>query len=204
MYKHVMYDIETLGKHADCVILSIGARAFDLDSPDGLGLGPSIHMVLNVDDQVDRGIDLSVVKWWMNQSEAARKSVSGEGLKKQDAEKLLNTLWEQATPGRFKNFAWSRGANFDLPILNHWWRETLGHKHEPWHFRNARCVRTIEALIDKELWKVFDEAPIPESITWYSKQDGVNKHNAEYDATKQAWMMFQSLRYLRNRGVECA
>jgi len=62
--QHVMIDIETLGLHANCVILTIGAIQFDLESGN---IGESFSRTVDIDDQVKRGRTISgdTLKWWL-------------------------------------------------------------------------------------------------------------------------------------------
>src|SRR3982751_4177087 len=48
---NVMIDLETLGRRAGCVVLSIGAVGFD-----GKTLGAEFYTVLNVRNQLDHGL----------------------------------------------------------------------------------------------------------------------------------------------------
>lgn len=160
--KHVMIDLETLGTTADAVIMSIGAVKFDLESDgmDDAGFYASISIDSNLD--LDRVIQEDTLVWWTQQSEAARAVFTEP---KQSLGDALASLVEWL--GHNKRCVWSNGASFDIPMLEHAYRQ-LGWE-APWEFRNSRCVRTYKSLP----WA--DRVPKP-----------VNDHNALRDAVNQA------------------
>jgi len=68
-------DYETLGLRSDCVVLSVGLAAFDIEKyePDILQFRPnSMYTNIQRAGQQHRSIDPSTEKWWEGQSEAAR------------------------------------------------------------------------------------------------------------------------------------
>lgn len=141
--RHVMLDLETLGTTADAVILSIGAVKFDLETGviDDAGFYASVSVESNLDK--GRRIDEDTLIWWFNQSKGAQevfhepKIVLGEAL-----ESLSE--WFEPNPNLKEYYVWSNGADFDLPMLAHAYRQ-----HDwlpPWQFYNSRCFRTYRAL----------------------------------------------------------
>jgi hypothetical protein len=73
----VMVDIETLSTRLNAVVLSIGAVAFD---PYSDQIGHSFSIQLDPQEQMEKGrhVDINTIKWWMGQSEEAKKeSFSG-------------------------------------------------------------------------------------------------------------------------------
>lgn len=159
--KHVMLDLETLGTTADSVILSIGAVKFDLESDkfDDDGFYASVSVDSNMD--AGRRISEDTLIWWMGQSKEAQ-AVFHEP--KQTLEGALAGLIDWLVHN--KRHPWSNGADFDLPMLAHAYRQAG--MEAPWAFYNARCVRTYRGL------------PAAANMPKLS-----NSHNALLDATNQ-------------------
>ena len=163
--KDVMVDLETLGTTADAVIMSIGAVKFNVetDEIDDEGFYASI----SIDSNLDKGrrIDEETLIWWMGQS-AQAQAVFREP--KQDLAAALDDLaaWFGNDD---KLTVWSNGADFDIPMLAHAYRQ-----HDwltPWKFWNARCFRTWKGL------------PAARKVNY--EKVGV-AHNALSDAINQA------------------
>ena len=79
MNKHVMVDIETLGTACDAPILSIGAVAFDIESGE---ISSKFYRAVDPSSALERGrADGGTLRWWMGQSDSARKAAfSGNSL----------------------------------------------------------------------------------------------------------------------------
>lgn len=135
--KNVMVDLETLGLKSTAVVVSIGAVKFD-----ETGIGTKIDLHVNFQDQIDLGrtVDADAVQWWMNQSDAARKSTfNGSRLTTYKALAHFSKFFEGS------EFLWGNGASFDNAIL-----ESLYGTYNmktPWRFTRNRCYRTLAALI---------------------------------------------------------
>lgn len=138
----VMIDFETLGTVADSVILSIGAVKFDLNS-DAIEEN-GFYTVLSIDSQLAAGrvIDENTLRWWMGQSEDARR-VFSEPTVHLDAALADFHAWFD--PELFDKYSvWSNGADFDLPMIQHAF--IRGGYEMPWKFWNNRCFRTLKNL----------------------------------------------------------
>lgn len=159
--KNVMIDLETLGTAADAVVMSIGAVEFDLDGR----IGRTFYRSISIDSNLDAGrrVQEDTLIWWMKQSEEARKVFEEP---KTSLEGALLEL-SQWYPKDAK--AWSNGASFDSPILEHAYCQA--HMETPWYFWNTRCVRTYRDL------------PGADGIT---KVQAEVAHNALSDAIAQA------------------
>lgn len=177
--QHVMLDLETLATTADAAIMSIGAVKFDLESDaiDDAGFYASI----SVDSNLDKGrrIDEDTLIWWMGQDKAAQAVFTEP---KQPLGAVLEDL--SAWFDREDLFVWSCGADFDIPMLAHAYRQ-----HDwlpPWKFWNARCYRTMKALFPGQ-----------------KAHKGV-KHNALDDAISQARSLQAIYASLRGKGKVAA
>jgi len=133
---HVMLDIETLGVSPGCVILSLSAVEFDINTGE---LGESFNMGIDIKSCVDAGltIDPSTMKWWMEQSEQARRASFYAG----------NSL--EFVLGEFVNFmnsvgpacVWGNGVRFDVGILEGAYKAL--NRKMPIEPRMERDVRTL-------------------------------------------------------------
>jgi len=156
----VMLDLETLGTSAGCVILSIGAIPFDLSK--------KFYEKISVQDSLTRGFHRShdTVKWWDKQDPLAKEEAfSG----KFQAVTVLGAFSDYLRSFDDEIFLWGNGADFDLPILAHYY-DKLGMKR-PWKPYNGRCYRTL-----KNLYRESVPAPPFSGM----------KHSAIEDAVHQA------------------
>lgn len=140
----VMIDIETLGKSKNAVIISLGAVFFDIETGK---VGSSFYYTIKRESCEQYGLetDASTIKWWSEQSEAARVVLNC-----QDAEDLPQVLHDfagflsQYTPDGKHPVLWGNGPSFDNAILANAY-DKCGIK-QPWRFSNENCVRTIVTL----------------------------------------------------------
>lgn len=172
MTNNVMIDIETLNTSADAVIMSIGGVKFSFDEDYTETFYTSISIESNLRHQ--RTISESTLKWWMRQSEKA-KEVFFEP-KAELAEALQ--AFSKWLFNKYEGGVWSNGAAFDIPILEHAYRQL--DLSIPWHYYKVRCMRTYRNL------------PGAESIA--TPDYGV-AHNALDDAIQQV----NTLRLIHNK-----
>lgn len=173
-YKHVMIDLETLGKKAGCVIASIGAVRFDpragVQSSEKL-LEDSFKRVIALPESIEQGfhVDGSTIEWWMNQSKEAQLSTFGMDLKKHRPDTAVADL-----KGWFDrdDFIWGNGANFDIPILEAYFDHFI--MNYPWRYTKVRCFRTVKALLP------FNEVSVPNNPI---------KHDCLTDSVYQAQVL---------------
>ena len=85
-FTDLMIDLETLGTTPETPVISIGAVFFN---PETKKLGPTFYLPLAVDEQISRGRKPTgaTLKWWMQQSNAAKKVFNEDA---QPVEKALN------------------------------------------------------------------------------------------------------------------
>lgn len=145
---HMMIDLETMGTAANAVIAQIGYTIFKQDG------AICFQNQINVDIQscVRCGLqfDGDTIKWWMHQSDDARKSLFEPApVSLGTALGTLEAAYKQYTPIR----VWAYPASFDLAILEYAYR-AIGFK-TPWHYREIRDARTLiaQALTQDELTK---------------------------------------------------
>jgi hypothetical protein len=166
LYDNVMVDLETLGTQADAAILSIGAVRFTLagDIDD-----KCFYMACTLDSQ-QRHVSHDTLAWWMGQSAEAKKVFDDPN--RVALVTALEDLYVFFGPS-YMGRVWSNGADFDIPILTHAYRQ-MGFDTQPWKFYNSRCFRTM-----KEEYKGCPKPPF----------EGV-QHNALTDAIHQTkWLL---------------
>lgn len=136
--KDLMIDLETLGTDPSCPVISLGAVFFDVDTRQ---LGPSFYMALDVGEQMNYGRlpSADTLKWWMQQSGAAKKVFKEEAKPARDVLELF-CKWVKAN-GKGVN-PWGNGAHFDISIM-----ENIFKQYSikcPWLFYNVMDVRTFK------------------------------------------------------------
>lgn len=140
--KDVMIDLETLGQRPGCVILSIGAVAFDTD-----GIGDSLYAVVNTGSCLDAGLtkDPETVAWWDRQNDQAKEVLKLAETSGSTLADCLGTLTEFLSRFDLDQVrVWGNGADFDNAILGACYH-AVGLK-TPWKFYNNRCYRTLKSL----------------------------------------------------------
>lgn len=132
---NVMIDLETLGRRAGCVVVSIGAVKFTSEGPTD-----SFYSVLNREEQTARGmtIDADTLDWWMQQSADARKVFEQTPSPVvPELQRLAAFIGPDAT-------VWANGASFDFPILAELYRRF--DVPVPWKYWRERCFRTVREM----------------------------------------------------------
>jgi exodeoxyribonuclease VIII len=166
----VMLDLETMSTESNAAIVSIGAVKFnphgdigvlgDPDNPDYA----HFHQAVELHSLTDAGFHISgqTIRWWMEQSDAARQSLFIEPVSL-DVALSRFYLWfgDESLP------TWGNGAGFDNVVLRNAYQKLGG--TSPFKFRHDRCYRTIKSM--------FPDLPfLPPTIA----------HNAMCDAEAQA------------------
>lgn len=176
-YKHLMIDLETLGKTSDAVILSIGAVAFDMDGT----IGPDFEMFPKVDEQfANRKIEWSNIQWWMGQEQMARSAIA-DAYRSLSLEGCLVGLFDFCKDNLDEHFkVWSNGASFDIAMMNHAYAQCG--METPWTYRNQLDCRTM-VYLSKISTKKFESSGI--------------KHNALDDCKWQISWTTEAFKILR-------
>lgn len=161
--RSAMIDMETLSTRLDAVIISVGLVIFDRTDKDYAEI-VTFYAPINFDDQMEkRNTQGNTIRWWLRQDDEARDAF----LETENAPGLDQVLRDMTSV--LFNYqvdeVWSKGANFDIAIL-----EYIAQKKETefWSYRKPRCFRTVQAL--------FPGHKVPQP----------GKHNALADAKHQA------------------
>ena len=126
-----MIDIETLSTDPSALVVSIGAVRF------GNRLGEEFYKPCFF-QQKDRKMDISTIRWWMQQEEA------GRNVFKEEAVSLREALIELRDFIDREDRIWANGAIFDIGILQN--ALTQYKQKLPWKYPNILCLRSIRAI----------------------------------------------------------
>lgn len=168
MQRHLMIDLETMGKNPDATIISIGAIFFDPQTGD---MGPEFSKAIDL-ETAGGIIDRQTIKWWLKQSCEAQSAILTDEIPLDDALLQLREFIAENSCEFFVQ-VWGNGASFDNVILRRSYeRQGLPC---PWRYCNDRDVRTIVELGNSIGFDVRMAIPF----------EGV-PHNALDDARHQA------------------
>lgn len=174
--KHVMLDLEFLGKPPLARLATIGAVFFD---PTTGELGARFYARVAWTEESDQSLpfEASTVAWWMEQEPAA----VAEMVAKNDRHHIGTVLHEFTQFIGDQAQIWGNGSDCDCVILAGAYKSMCS--PVPWAFWNTRDVRTVVQLA-KDLRGV--------DVKKKTQFNGV-KHNALDDAIYQA--QYVSLAY---------
>lgn len=170
MMNHVMIDIETLGVSVTSPVVSIGACFFD---PMFGTIGQGFYERVDMASALSCGtIEASTIEFWMTKAEQPARDALFDGERhimpvtlKKLSEFFLNADADQV-------YVWAKGPSFDIAILERLYALHL--QRAPWHYRNVRDVRTVEALAEEI------------NPAWNHVEQVGTSHNALSDAIYQA------------------
>ena len=140
----VMVDLETLGKRAGCVIVSVGAVKFD-PKTGFVDVDNSFYKAITVESAMRYGltVDPDTLRWWMRQSKEAQFVFNDPAATSLQAALVEFAEWVDEE-GEYDNVKmWGNGASFDNPILAAAFEAV--DIIQPWQFWNDRCYRTKKA-----------------------------------------------------------
>lgn len=171
----LMIDLETLGTDPDCPVIAIGAVFFDES-----GLKDEFYEVLNVEEQIDGGrrVTGSTIKWWMSQSDAAKRVFKDGARETMDALDRFVTFCKRYPQKGLK--PWGNGSTFDISIMDDLFKDA--DIPSPWLYYNVRDLRTFKE-------DVYDGKDLPREGT---------HHNALDDAKHQARIVIEGRRRIKN------
>ena len=154
----MMLDIETLGTKPGCVVLSIGAVAFEKGTFNPVA---DMHVVVDQLHQRMMGLkeDPRTVEWWKSQQTEAWKSATQNPISVKDALKQLSLFYAKHNP----RVTWTQGNNFDPPILEHVY--DMMKIAPPWKFWAVRDTRTFYDVHN------FDTRNVARENTYHNARD---------------------------------
>lgn len=158
----LMIDLETLGTAPGCVILSIGARVFDLATGQ---LHGSFYYTLDVAEQEAMGlrVDQDTLNWWKSQKPEAWAAAT------EDPAPVLSALrcFEDWVHSKGVGTVWCQGQDFDFPILAHLQRRLF--LTPPWKFYEQRDTRSVYDVAQRITG--FDSKAVPRAGTHHNALD---------------------------------
>ena len=172
-YNAVMIDLETMSTENNASIVAIGAVKFWLNvKQDEFTIDQLFYTAVDLESCSQYGLhmDPKTVKWWLKQSDEARKALEN-GTKLDYA---LSSFYE-FVPNQ-KAYIFGNGSTFDNVILRNAFKAV--DKQYPVSYKYDVCFRTLCKLY---------EAPYP-------KFEGV-KHNALDDAKMQTKYLMDILEH---------
>lgn len=180
MKRRIMLDIETMGNRPGAVIVAIAGVEFD---DRGL-TGDECYVRIEwweSGEQFGLRCDASTVKWWLEQSEEARREVMEPGLiLPQGLRKFAKWVLKGGAEEVDNVEVWGNSPSFDCVLLAEAFRE-VG-LEVPWSFRGERCYRTLR--------EVLPEVP----MEWEG-----TAHHALHDARNQARHLVKLLSMVREQ-----
>jgi exodeoxyribonuclease VIII len=143
----VQIDLETFGLKSNCPVISLGAVVYTY----GQGIYGSFHRYFDLDEQFRNGRipQSDTIRWWLNQGESARQSISrNQTFSVDDVTDEFYEWWREDVDDPIQDWAedddpelgahvMSNGPAFDISILDSLFTEV------PWHYRNVRCFRSM-------------------------------------------------------------
>lgn len=175
----IMIDIETLGTKPGCVVLSVGAVAFNplekYDEGFKYSADNIFYQNFTIFDQLIAGliIEPKTIDWWKDQTSEAQQAIMPDQINLRDGLFRLITWFGNLKGNRGK--VWANSPDFDLSILE---AATIAVASGimPWTFRDKADLRTIKHVAQLKL-KPGDEIVYPGRI-------GIH-HNALDDCFNQ-------------------
>lgn len=144
MINELMIDIETSGNKPGCKVLSLGAFGFDKD-----GNQVEFYRRFDIKSQIAQGLedDVGTMMWWNQQGkEAFEEAFGGDTDPINGIADFKQWVMQNFKTGKFDKFkAWSRGIDFDFPILNRFFA-AFGFNGCPWQFWQQYDYRTVANL----------------------------------------------------------
>lgn len=144
MINELMVDIETSGNKPGCKVLSLGAFGFDKD-----GNQVEFYRRFDTKSQIAQGLfdNEETMSWWNRQGkEAFEEAFGGDTDPIQGIADFKQWVMQNFRTGKFDKFkVWSRGIDFDFPILNRFFA-AFGFNGCPWQFWQQYDYRTVANL----------------------------------------------------------
>jgi inhibitor of KinA sporulation pathway (predicted exonuclease) len=141
MRRHILFDLETLGRGPRSAILSIGGVSWKMEGAGPVEWGAEFQVRVAVPEQLAAGFEMEweTVAWWMAKAsqearEAAWLPLRGRMLWRP----ALSDFWAWAVGA---DAVWCQGSTFDVPMM-----ETHLRHHGiavPWEYYQVRDSRTL-------------------------------------------------------------
>jgi hypothetical protein len=144
MINELMVDIETSGDKPGCKVLSLSAFGFDKN-----GNQVEFYRRFDAKSQSAQGLfdTDSTMTWWQSQGkEAFEEAFGGDTDPIKGIAEFKQWVMQNFNTGKYDKFkAWSRGIDFDFPIMNRFFA-AFGFNGCPWQFWQQYDYRTVANL----------------------------------------------------------
>jgi hypothetical protein len=177
MTNQIMLDLETFSTASDAAIVAIGAVRFDIKNLI-VHKTDNFYCTITAKSSQKAGgrIDGDTVTWWLQQSESARKELTGDTNILIDAALNNFSNWVRQKPC---DGMWGNGSDYDNVVLGNAYLRS--NKTQPWPYRINRCYRTIKSFAP--------DLPVVREGTF---------HNALHDAITQATHLCKIIEKMKN------
>ncbi|MDD5150844.1 MAG: 3'-5' exoribonuclease [Flavobacterium sp.] len=147
---HVNVDIETLGVTPDSVVLSLALIPFTFEEKctyDDL-ISRGFYIKFNPIEQIKVGriTDYDTIQWWNRQNDEAKLIIkpSVNDVSVTEGLILLNDFIKSSKYDYKESYSWSRGQDFDFPIIMHLYRQfKIKYPLNSWKHRDIRTYIDI-------------------------------------------------------------
>lgn len=181
---HIVIDIETLSTKPNAVILSVACVPFVLEEHTYFKdlLNKGIYIKFNASDQIKkykRDVDKKTIDWWKTQPQEVFDAEVKPSKRDVDSITGLTVLNKFVSSidgfNTKKSYVWSRGNNFDFPILESLYDDVgIGLPYNTWNIRDIRTA--IDILYGTDNGK----------YTLRFGNEGFINHNPLHDAAMDA------------------
>lgn len=170
--KDMMIDIETLGRESNCIITSVGACVFDVDTCR-VDTGATFHCYVRWGNQDGRVVETQTLQWWMQQANFENEMTNEPRFPLQIVLGYLTDYIKRTKVER----VWAKGIAFDFGVLKNAYK--MYSTRVPWHFRDEMDARVIYHL--------------GKMIGLHPRERDSTEHDALADAIYQAWYVVEVL-----------
>lgn len=181
MPNSLMLDIETLSTQPEAAVISIGYVAFNQE--DGI-VDSGGHAIKSQDWHGH--IDPNTVRWWMQQSEAAKQYSFSGTTGALDAAAAFAQFFAKHKPVEI----WARDPEFDCVVVRQWWervQKKMFIGNCPLNYKLSRSCRTMDAEAERVGLNVNLITPFHHYVA----------HNPIDDASSQARVVIAVRKHLR-------
>ena len=178
--ENVIVDFETLGNGEEgdsFIILDVAWTFFELDGKNNFdeltANGKQVKFDVKEQQEMGWNAEKGTVKWWKSQDKEARAAIlpSDKDIKLSEFVQTFTRDLEKHKPKRI----WSRGTDFDLPILKRIFRSQGKNINDKLRYNSASDVRS--ALNAMSFYTLKYDGFIPAS----GKNAKFIKHNSKHD-----------------------
>lgn len=154
---HLLFDIETLGKRENTVVLTLACVPFTFEDyvPYATRVRTGFYVKFNAEEQIKkyhRSICKDTIAWWKEQSREAREAAlfpSDEDASMIDGLDALAQYIKTTKYDWKKSYVWARGTYFDFPKIESMYDMAgINMPFNTWRIRDVRTYIDILTGVD--------------------------------------------------------